>query len=109
MSDFERPTPNSARATRRYPVSLQELESAVEKAVENLPRWKLESRDNEEVRAVRQTRIFRFKDDVIVSISPADNGLEARFHSASRIGKGDMGQNPRNLRELIQEINEQLG
>lgn len=109
MSDFERPTQNSARATRRYPVSLQELESAVEKAVENLPHWQIESRDDEEVKAVRQTRIFRFKDDVSVSISSADNGSEAHFHSASRIGKGDMGQNPRNLRELLQEINEQLG
>lgn len=52
---------------------------------------------------VRTTAILRFKDDVHVVLTSTSGGgsiLEAT--SRSRVGKGDLGQNPRNLRELIQ-------
>ena len=109
MDGFERPTPNSARATRAYPATRDNLMAAIEKAVDKLPRWRLERRNESEVHAVRESRLFRFKDDVTVNIIPKHNGTEARFASASRVGKGDLGQNPRNLRELLETINGELG
>ena len=108
MAEFERPSPNSARATRAYPLAPEDFTKAVERAVEKLPRWSLESKDAEKIHAVRESRIFRFKDDVTVNLSTQNNGTEARFESASRVGKSDLGQNPRNLRELLKAVNEEL-
>ena len=59
---------------------------------------------------VRTTPLMRFKDDIYVTIVPvstertsdAQSVINAR--SASRVGKGDLGQNPRNLRELLAGI-----
>ena len=82
--------------------------AAIEKAVEKLPRWRLQQKDEAKVHAVRESRLFRFKDDVTVSIIPQNNDTEARFESASRVGKGDLGQNLRNLRELLEAINREL-
>ena len=56
------------------------------------------------VNLVRQTMLFRFKDDVQVSISPAIDsapGVVLNAVSRSRVGKGDLGQNPRNIKELF--------
>lgn len=108
MNSFERPTPNSARTRRSYASSPEKLESAVEKTVESLPRWTLLSSGDGELHATRRTRFFRFKDDVTVRIAGQPNGSEATFESASRIGKADFGQNPRNLRELLEAINREL-
>ena len=59
------------------------------------------------VNLVRQTMLFRFKDDVQVSISPAIDaapGVVLNVVSRSRVGKGDLGQNPRNIKELFAAI-----
>jgi len=56
------------------------------------------------VNLVRQTMLFRFKDDVQVSISPAIDaapGVVLNAVSRSRVGQGDLGQNPRNIKELF--------
>lgn len=83
--------------------------SVIKKAVEDLPRWTLDSSSDEEIHAVRKTRILRFKDDIEVRIEKRNNGSEANFESASRVGKGDLGQNPRNLEELLEAIDRKLG
>lgn len=49
----------------------------------------------------RTTRVFRFVDDVNVTIESSDGGSVVTATSQSRVGKGDLGQNPRNLKELI--------
>lgn len=109
MADFERPTPNSARARRAYSASPQELMAAVERAIEGLPRWSLLDSDDEKLSAVRRTRLFRFKDDVTVRVTTLGDGSEAYIESASRVGKGDLGQNRRNLKELLEAVNLKLG
>lgn len=106
---FEHPTSTSARARRAYLASTDELSAAVEAAIVGLPRWRLESKSAGELHAVRRTRLLRFEDDVTVSIVALDNGSEARFESASRVGKGDAGQSPRNLKELLDTIDRELG
>lgn len=82
-------------------------------------RWKLESSETEadgrvKLHLVRSTLVWRFKDDIHVTITPkasaAPNSAAAEpepsgsvvtAESRSRVGKGDLGQNPRNLRELL--------
>ncbi|TWT96976.1 hypothetical protein Pla108_27530 [Botrimarina colliarenosi] len=51
---------------------------------------------------VRSTSLWKFKDDVWVVIEDRGDGV-LRLHgdSRSRLGKGDLGQNPRNLGELF--------
>ncbi len=54
----------------------------------------------------RTTPVFRFVDDIWVELTPletaADDAPRTRVDasSQSRIGKGDLGQNPRNLKAL---------
>lgn len=71
-------------------------------------RWKLESTETDldggvRMHLIRSTLIWRFKDDIHVSITPdaSSKGSTVTAESRSRIGKGDLGQNPRNLRELL--------
>ncbi len=55
------------------------------------------------INLVRSTALFGFKDDVQVLITPhkADEGVLLNVVSRSRVGKGDLGQNPRNIKELL--------
>jgi len=52
---------------------------------------------------VRTTKLMRFKDDVYVRLVPGEEPDTTVVHvrSQSRLGQGDLGQNPRNIRELI--------
>ena len=109
MTKIERPTPNSARASRTYPVDPERLLAAVRRAVEELPRWRLGGLAGNEVRAVRTTRLFRFRDDVTARVTPAPHGARLQLTSASRVGKGDLGQNPRNIEELVRAVDREVG
>ena len=109
MNERERPTPNSARAARTYPVAPGHLLSVVRWAVEGLPRWSLEAAEGSEVRAVRKTRLFRFSDDVTARVRPDPAGARLALTSASRLGRGELGQNPRNLEELLRAVDRETG
>ena len=105
MNERERPTPNSARAPRTYPVAPGRLLPAVRQAVEGLPRWSLEASGGSEARgAVRTTRLFRFRDDVTARVRPDPDVARLDITSASRLGKGDLGQNLRNIEELLRAV-----
>ena len=72
--------------------------------------WQMESTETDpsgvvKMHLVRTTFVFRFKDDIHVTIKPSSSsGATITAESRSRIGKGDLGQNPRNLRELLDAI-----
>ncbi|QDU87150.1 hypothetical protein Pla175_05060 [Pirellulimonas nuda] len=54
---------------------------------------------------VHVSGLMRYRDDVWVAIEPAPEGRwRVWAESRSRIGKGDLGQNPRNLRELLSAL-----
>ena len=109
MNEIERPTPNSARAVRTYPVDPQRLLTAFRKALETLPRWNTESSEGDQLKAVHATRLLRFRDDIKVRVYAEGTGAGAEITSASRIGKGDLGQNPRNIKEFLQALARELG
>jgi uncharacterized protein (DUF1499 family) len=56
--------------------------------------------DGIEMQLLRRTPIFRFTDDISLLIKSVDSGVVIEASSQSRLGKGDLGQNPRNLIEL---------
>lgn len=70
--------------------------------------WNLESRENIDdtlrLHLTRKTPILRFTDDIHVRLFPIEAGTRVEAESRSRIGKGDLGQNPRNLRELVDAL-----
>lgn len=90
----------------RSPLAAQALNEKLVAWVANQSRWSLASSDilpdgTIEIHLVRTTLILRFKDDIHVTIHPqGEEGSLMEAESQSRLGKGDLGQNPRNLREL---------
>lgn len=53
-------------------------------------------------RLVRTTGLMRYRDDVWVLVELLSDGrVRVHAESRSRVGVGDLGQNPRNLRELL--------
>jgi uncharacterized protein (DUF1499 family) len=108
MEDIERTGPKSARAEKSYDVSAESLASAIGKSIHSSKRWEVEASSNGGIRAVRSTRILGFKDDVKISISGSGEESHALFESASRVGKSDLGQNRRNLREFLAAVDREL-
>ncbi len=104
-----------------------ELAARLRQSVATLPGWNWvdERSDGKEVviRLTRSTKLFRFVDDVTVRIEPlpTDSGdapgapdrpqesprVRLQAESKSRVGRGDLGQNPRNLRELLDSLRAQ--
>jgi len=88
-------------------MSLAEAVRRIETVIGSLPRWQVESVDVSAgiVKATRRTRLFRFIDDITIRlelVSPSTTRVHAR--SQSRVGKGDLGQNRRNLLELLTKV-----
>lgn len=84
------------------------LGDQVVQAAAALPRWELIEQTGEagaiRLHFVRTTGLVGYKDDIRVRIEPAGTGSRLSAESQSRVGKGDLGQNPRNLRELLGAI-----
>lgn len=103
-------TDESASDSRLHPIRSPHqpvtLSAMVEEHAGNLPRWQLVERSDESgvitLHFVRTTPLMRYKDDIRVRIEPGpEGGSLLTAESRSRIGRGDLGQNPRNLRELL--------
>ena len=89
--------------------SVNEVLAAVEQFASESSMWSLTEVDEEvtepqTLRLVRTTRLFRFQDDVTVQLQVTDAGTCVDVTSQSRVGKGDLGQNPRNIRELLSSL-----
>ncbi len=105
-------TSDDASDPRLHPIrsrlSPAELADCVEKVLAPLPQWRQTARDavaeGVELRLVRTTRWCRFLDDVVVRIETTPTGSTLHAESRSRVGRGDLGQNPRNLRELLEAV-----
>ncbi|MEK7293363.1 MAG: DUF1499 domain-containing protein, partial [Nitrospirota bacterium] len=80
-------------------------------AVSRMPRWTLVSSRPEqgEIRVEVTTRLFRFVDDIVVRCAEQNGVTVVNVRSASRVGRGDLGQNARNIRAFFEALDSQLG
>jgi uncharacterized protein (DUF1499 family) len=103
---------NSASTARTYPIEAEKLARTVEEAIGELPGWTLTSSSETEVRGSRKSRLPGVAHEVTVRLTPSPAGghtnTRAEFMSASRMGLWELGQNRRNLDELIAEIYRKL-
>ncbi|MBI3769259.1 MAG: DUF1499 domain-containing protein [Deltaproteobacteria bacterium] len=66
-------------------------------------------RDRGAIAAVATTRVFRFKDDVAITVNHDGEGALVNVRSHSRIGKGDLGTNTRRIRRFQADLASRLG
>jgi uncharacterized protein (DUF1499 family) len=78
----------------------------LEAAIRGLPRWEIEAIDRDAgiVRATRRTWLWRFVDDITIRLEPISTGTRVHARSQARVGKGDLGQNRRNLLALLRAL-----
>lgn len=60
------------------------------------------------IEAVATTRLFKFKDDVTITITSEGSATVVNVRSKSRIGKGDLGTNARRIRAFQAELAKRL-
>ncbi|HMV47588.1 MAG TPA: DUF1499 domain-containing protein [Blastocatellia bacterium] len=72
--------------------------------------WEIRETKREQgiIEAVATTRLFKFKDDVTVTISSEGAATIVNVRSKSRIGKGDLGANARRIRAFQAELAKRL-
>jgi uncharacterized protein (DUF1499 family) len=73
--------------------------------------WEVTEEDRAKgtIQAVATTPLMRFKDDVTVSVSRADDRVRVSVRSHSRIGKGDLGANAKRIRLFQAALAKRLG
>lgn len=66
--------------------------------------WEIHDHDprSHTLHAVVESRLWRFRDDVIVKLVPGEWGTEIHIRACSRVGKGDLGANTRHILNLLQ-------
>jgi ABC-type molybdenum transport system ATPase subunit/photorepair protein PhrA len=93
--------------------STEEILEAVRWAGRRIRNWEYvgdaEDGDTTMVVFVRTNRLLRFKDDVTIRVQDRGNERVVVGESRSRLGIGDLGRNPRNLRRFLDELRGVLG
>ncbi len=56
------------------------------------------------IEATDTTFWFGFKDDIVIRVTPADQGSRVDIRSVSRVGKSDLGKNARRIRKYLKEL-----
>jgi hypothetical protein len=94
---------------RVYALSGPEVYRSAVDAVADLG-WDLRSSDPEGLRieAVVTTRLFRFKDDVVLRIEPSAQTSTVYCSSRSQIGRGDLAANARHILDLYERLEVRL-
>lgn len=68
--------------------------------------WEIVAEDAEDHRfeAIARTSVFYFEDDVVVVITPQDEGSRVDMRSVSRVGRSDQGVNAARIRAYQQQF-----
>lgn len=72
--------------------------------------WEIRETNREQgvIEAIAMVRLFRFKDDVTVTITRDGEAAVVNVRSKSRVGKGDLGVNARRIRAFQTELVKRL-
>lgn len=95
---------------RVYRVNADQVFDTALHAVHRMPRWSLVSNQpaTREIRAEARTLVWRFVDDILIRVRVRTDDAVVEVRSASRVGRGDFGQNARNIRSFLQELDQQV-
>ena len=76
-----------------------------------LPHWTVVKADPASglIEAEARMPLWRFVDDVTIRVVPREGGTTVSVRSASRVGRGDLGQNARNIRAFLGGLRRALG
>ena len=91
------------------PVTMAEPPDATFKRALNAAhdlRWQIVAAppDQRRIEATDTTLWFGFKDDIVVRITPTDDGSRIDVRSVSRLGQGDLGKNAARIRAYLQRL-----
>jgi uncharacterized protein (DUF1499 family) len=88
------------------------IAKAARATVERLPRWTFVAAGRgpggTEIQAVARTRVLRLEDDVTIRIRREGGRTRVHVRSKSRSGSADFGQNARNIRLFLTELDREL-
>ena len=93
---------------RRYEAPPGLLFDVARRAVQGM-KWEVTGMDDtkNEIHAVVTTKLWKYKDDVVIQIQPAQpSGSWLWVRSSSRVGKGDLGANTRHIMDLVRYVDE---
>jgi uncharacterized protein (DUF1499 family) len=95
---------------RKYRAEVSQVFDAALHAVDRMPRWTILAYQPEsgEIKAEAKSLVFRFVDDVVIRVTSQGASTVVSVRSASRIGRGDFGQNARNIRAFLRELDRQV-
>lgn len=98
--------------TREYEMSARELADAVEQAARRIKNWEYIGTAGVDGKTTivfeRTSRVWKLKDDVILRVEETGGRSRLTGESRSRLDYGDLGQNPRNLRRILTELDSVL-
>lgn len=86
---------------------LSRVLSAVQSEVESAG-WQIAAVNDRTLEATAETRWFGFKDDVVIRLSDAEDGVRVDMRSASRLGASDVGTNARRIEDFLDGLEERL-
>lgn len=88
--------------------SVEEVAAGVKMAARRIPTMRFTQEMSDGTKTLlhfeRQGRLLRFKSDITVEIVPGRGRPSIEAESSSRVGFGDLGQNPRNLSLMMMEL-----
>ena len=89
------------------PLTLAETPEAgfarVAAASKTMPKWEVVAEDAaaRRLEATATTRLFRWRDDIVVEVRAAAGGCAVHVRSKSRSGRGDFGANAKRIRAFL--------
>jgi uncharacterized protein (DUF1499 family) len=105
FADQQRACCSDLRAARIAQPPAQTLEMAADVA-QGIPGWEIGATDASagQVEAVATSRVFGFRDDIVIRVQDQDGVSVVDMRSKSRDGRGDLGANANRIREFIAKL-----
>jgi uncharacterized protein (DUF1499 family) len=95
-----------------FMASEDRIAKAARRTVERLPRWTFVAQGQgpggTEIQAVARTRLLRLEDEITIRIHREGGRTRVGVRSKSRSGSADFGQNARNIRLFLTELDHEL-
>lgn len=78
----------------------------VSRAAAEMPQWEITRTDPNALalEGFSTSRLFRFQDDFVIEVRPADGGSVVHMRSKSRVGRGDVGANAARIEAFFAKL-----